>query len=271
MNVFISADIEGICGVTAQTHWSADGADYKRACGWMVEEVNAAVEGAVEAGAKRIVVKDAHATGTNIELERLHSAAELISGWGPLRSMVEGVDETFDLVFLIGYHARATTAGGTLAHTWSSNVMALEVEDRLLGETGWAAVFAGHFGVPVGMVTGDDKLVAQVKEELPAGVYTVMTKTGWGPNAACMRPVQQVRDEIRRTAAKALLEVNSIQPLKPSFPTSLRIRFRNWEGLDACEAVPHVQRVDAQTFECRVADAIEAQKYFATLHRLASS
>lgn len=271
MNVFISADIEGICGVMAQTHWSSDGADYKRACGWMVEEVNAAVEGAVEAGAKRIVVKDSHGPGTNIELERLHSAAELISGWGALRSMVEGVDQTFDLVFLIGYHARATTAGGTLAHTWSSNVMALEIDGKPLGETGWSAVFAGHFGVPVAMVTGDDKLVAQVKEELPPGVYTVMTKTGWGPNAALMRPIQQVRDDIRRTAAKAVLDAKSIAPFKPSFPATLRIRFRNWEGLHACEAVPHVKRVDAQTFECRVTDAIEAQKYFATLHRLATS
>ncbi|HOW72844.1 MAG TPA: M55 family metallopeptidase [Phycisphaerae bacterium] len=271
MNVFISADIEGICGVMAQTHWSADGADYKRACGWMVEEVNAAVEGAIEAGAKRIVVKDSHGPGTNIELERLHPSAELISGWGPLRSMVEGIDETFDVAFLVGYHARATTAGGTLAHTWSSNVMALEVNDKALGETGWAATFAGHFGVPVVMVTGDDKLVAQVKEELPEGVYTVMTKTGWGPNAARMRPIQQVRDEIRRTAAKAVLDAESIPPLKPGFPATLRIRFRNWEGLHACEAVPHVRRVDPQTFECRVADALEAQKYFATLHRLANT
>ena len=162
VNVFISADMEGICGVSSRVHWSADGADYKRAREWMVQEVNAAIEGALQAGAKRIVVKDAHESATNIELDRLHAMAELISGWGPLGSMVEGVNPDFDVVFLIGYHARATTVAGTLAHTWSHNVLDLRINGRSIGEAAWAAAFAGHFGVPVGLVAGDDKLAAQV-------------------------------------------------------------------------------------------------------------
>ena len=163
MNVFISADIEGVCGVMGPCHWDPAGAEYKRACGWMTQEVNAAVRGALAAGAKRIVVKDAHNTATNIPLDELDPAAELISGWGPLDSMVEGVDSSFGAVFLIGYHARGGTIDGTLAHTFSSNVLDLRVNGQTVGEAGWAGMFAGHFDVPVALVTGDDKLKARVE------------------------------------------------------------------------------------------------------------
>jgi D-amino peptidase len=269
VNVFISADIEGVDGVMATTHQSTEGADFKLACQWMTAEVNAAVEGAIEGGAERIVVKDSHNTATNIELDKLHPAAELISGWGPLRSMVEGIDRSFNALFLIGYHARAMTTEATLAHTWSSHVLELLINGQPLGEVGWAAAFAGHFDVPLALVTGDDKLVAQTAQEVPAGFHHVVTKYGMAFTAARMRPVDQVREEIRLTAAKATANAKSLHAFKPKLPAAVRIRFRHWEGLDACEAVPNVQRLSVDTFEFRAADVIEAQKYFATLHRLA--
>ena len=271
MKVFISADIEGVGGVMARTHWHPDGADYKKACGWMLQEVNAAVEGALQAGAKTVIVRDAHNTATNLDLNDLHPAAELLSGWGPLGSMVEGVDETFDAVFLVGYHPRVGTQGGTLAHTWSANVLNLSVNDKTCGETGWAAMYAGHFNVPIALVTGDDKLSEQVASELPAGVHTVITKFGSTYNAARMRPLQTVRDEIRQTAARALSNAGTIAPLKIEYPVKLTIRFREWEMIHVCEAMPGVQRLDAHTFQCQPADIIEAQKYFVTLHRLSRS
>jgi D-amino peptidase len=269
MNVFISADIEGIDGVMARTHWDPAGADYPRACGWMVAEVNAAIEGAIEAGAKRVVVKDAHNTATNINLEQLHPAAELISGWGPLGSMVEGIDERFDALFLIGYHARAMTADGTLAHTWSSVLNSLQLNGQTVGETGWACAFAGQFGVPLALVTGDDKLMAQVSEEIPAGYHTVVTKTGWLYNAAHMRPIADVRREIKEAAHRSLKDLKSLPVHKPALPVTVTLRFRYSESLKACAAVPNVERLAPDTFQCRAADFIEAQKYFATLMRLA--
>jgi len=269
VNVFISADIEGIDGVMATTHQSTSGADYKLACQWMTAEVNAAVEGAVEAGAARIVVKDAHNEGTNIELDKLHPSAELISGWGPLRSMVEGIDRSFDALFLIGYHARAMTAAGTLAHTWSSHVLEFTINGRPVGEVGWAAAFAGQFDVPLALVTGDDALIAQAGQEVPSGFLHVVTKYGMGFTAARMRPMDQVREEIRLTAARAVAKAGTLQAFKPQLPATIRMRFRHWEGLDACAAVPNVERISADTFEFRAADFIEAQKYFITLHRLA--
>jgi len=269
MNVFISADIEGIGGIMDWTQAMPDGIHYKRSCEWMVEEVNAAIEGALEAGASTIVVKDSHGPATNIDLAKLHPAAELISGWGPTGSMAEGIDATFDVLFLIGYHARATTIGGTLAHTWSSNVLDIRINDKTVGEAGWAAAYAGHFGVPLGLIAGDDKVLAQVAEELPSGFHTVRTKTGLTRRGARMRPIPVVREELKKTAARCLADVKSLSAFKPDMPATLTLRFRDWENLEACEAVPGVERIAVDTFQCRVADVIEAQKYFITLHRLA--
>ncbi len=269
MNIFISADIEGVCGVMGALHWDPKGAQYAKACEWMTQEVNAAVEGALEAGAQRIVVKDSHNDGTNIPLDLLHSAAELISGWGPLSSMVEGIDRSFHAAFLIGYHARGATSDGTLAHTWSGNVLDLRINDQTVGETGWAAAFAGHFDVPVALVTGDDKLIAQCAEELPPGYHTVMTKKGWTYNSAHMRPINEVRRDIRETAARAVRSIPTLAPLKPRLPASVTVRLRHWERLHYCAAMPGVERLAVDTFRFQAADFVEASKYFATLHRLA--
>jgi len=268
VNVFISADMEGVCGIR---HWEQAEPrlmDYELGREWMALDVNAAVEGALRAGATRIVVRDAHNEANNIRPDKLHPAAELISGWGPLSSMVEGVDESFDAVFLVGYHARACTDRGTLAHTWSSNVLELALDGRPIGEAFWSAAFAGHFGVPVALVTGDDLLKEQVEQELPPGVHYVITKTGMGHKCARLRPPADARDEIRDTAAAALDGLEGLTPLRPEWPATLSIRFRHWEHLSAVEAIPGVRRTGIDSFACRPSDMIEAQRYFITMHRL---
>lgn len=268
MNVYISADIEGVCGVVDRAHWDMEGADFGLARRWMAEEVNAAVEGALQAGAKRIVVKDSHHKAINIERDRLHAAAELISGWGPLASMVEGIDASFDALFLIGYHARARSRGGVLAHTWTRNMLELRVNDVLIGEAGWAAAFAGQFDVPVVLATGDSKFVEEMAEELPAGVRTVVTKYPLSRFSARMRSPEAVREDIRRQAASALADAKSIQPLKPELPATITMTMREWEVLDACEAIPGVERLDVQTFRFVAKDFFEAQKFFMTMVRV---
>jgi len=269
MNIFISADIEGMAGVVGWHQAEHDQRDYAMGRLWMTEQVNAAVEVAIQAGATGVVVKDAHDTATNILLDKLHPAAELISGWGPLGSMVEGLDESFDAVMLLGYHPRAMTVGGTLAHTWSGNLLELKLNDQPIGETAWAAAFAGHFNVPVALVTGDDKLKEQADQELPPGFHCVITKTGLGHKAARLRPLKDVCEEIRETAAASLADIEGLPILKPHLPATMTLRFRHWEDLDACAAVPGVTRVEVSTFRFRAADMIEAHKYFTTLQRLA--
>lgn len=269
MNIFISADIEGMAGIAGWHQAETDGRDYSTARQWMTDQVNAAVEGAIRGGATSVVVKDAHDSGANILLDKLHPQAELISGWGPFHSMVEGVDESYDAVMLLGYHARAMTVGGTLAHTWSGNILEITINGKPVGEAAWSAATAGHFGVPLAMVTGDDKLKAQLEEELPPGYHFVQTKTGIGSKCARMRPLADVLEEIRDTAAASLNDIEGLPLYRPDLPMVVTMRFRHWEGLDAVAMVPHVERLDTATFRFRAADMVEAHKYFVTMHRLA--
>lgn len=269
MNIYISADIEGMAGVVGWHQAEHDQRDYGVARQWMTDQVNAAVEGAIEAGATSVLVKDSHETACNILLDKLHPAAELISGWGPLGSMVEGIDASFDAFMLLGYHARGLTLGGTLAHTWSGNLIGLTMNGEPIGETAWAAAFAGHFNVPLALVTGDDKLKEQAEQELPPGFHYVITKTGLTHKSARLRPLKDVCDEIRETAAAGLADIEALPVLKPSLPVTMTMRFRHWEGLEICECVPGVRRLDVNTFEFKAADMIEAQKYFMVLNRLA--
>ena len=157
MKIFVSCDIEGVSGVVnALLHTSVEGKDYGRARELMTGEASAVVEGAVKAGATEVVVNDSHGPMTNLLIEKLHPAATLITGAPKHLSMMEGIDSTFDAAVFVGYHSRMGTPG-VLSHTISGGSVAnVWVNDVLLGETGINAGIAGHFGVPVVLVAGDD-------------------------------------------------------------------------------------------------------------------
>jgi len=110
LKVFISVDMEGVGGVI---HWedvSRKGKDYSLFRRLMTDETNAAVEGALEAGATEILVRDSHGSARNILPDQLHPEAILLRDWsGGLLSMMEGIDETYDAVILVGHHAREGT------------------------------------------------------------------------------------------------------------------------------------------------------------------
>ncbi|RLE68910.1 MAG: peptidase M55, partial [Thermoprotei archaeon] len=111
MKIYISADMEGVCGVVDVEHTRREGKEHDRARKWMVQEVNAAVEGALRGGAEKIVVNDSHGTMRNLLPEELHPEAELIIGSPKPMSMLEGLSEDFDGTFFIGYHARSGSFG----------------------------------------------------------------------------------------------------------------------------------------------------------------
>ena len=121
MRVYITADLEGINGVVSDDHIDPKGKDYDLAREWMVLEVNSAIKGAVEAGAREVIVNDSHNIMTNVIITKLHSAASLVSGFGKPYSMVEGLDSSFGAIFFIGYHAKIGTFPAVHDHTYSYN------------------------------------------------------------------------------------------------------------------------------------------------------
>ncbi|MBW1711866.1 MAG: M55 family metallopeptidase, partial [Deltaproteobacteria bacterium] len=154
MNVYISADIEGVGGVVRSEYSMPAGRDYAVARKLMTGEINAAASGAFEAGASQVVVADSHNVGLNLIPEELDERVQLIMGMPRTLCMMTGIDRGFGAVFLVGYHAMAETADSTLAHTFTARVAEVRMNGRRLGEIGLSAALAGAFQVPVVLVTG---------------------------------------------------------------------------------------------------------------------
>ena len=154
--VFISVDMEGISGISGADQLSADGAEYSRSRKLMADDVNAAIRGARAGGASEIVVNDSHGSMRNLRLEDLDPGVRLISHSFKSSGMMEGLDESFDGVIFIGYHAQAGSPVGLFAHTGSGIVADVRVNGRSLGEGGLNTLVAGWYGVPVVLVTGDN-------------------------------------------------------------------------------------------------------------------
>ena len=164
MKIFISADIEGVCGVFHTRQTGENSSEYERAKKLLTEEVNAAIEGALEAGAEEILVNDSHGSMRNIILEDLNPAARLISGFPKPLVMMEGIDNSFDGALLIGYHAMSRTRG-ILAHTINGFTFhSIKMNGVAYGETEINAALAAHFHVPVIMASGDDYLGEEISD-----------------------------------------------------------------------------------------------------------
>lgn len=225
LKVFISVDMEGIAGVTAGSDVSSSGPDYQYFRTLTTLEANAAVEGALAAGATEIVVRDGHGAKTNIIPDLLHEKAKLLRGVTDRpENMMLGLDESFDAVIFIGYHAKGGTEGGVLAHTSSGNVIDLSVNGVSLPEAGYNAQMAGLLGVPVVLVAGDNWICGQVKE-LFGDVTTVESKVGMGTAALGLHP-KVAREKIREATTEALGDLGRFDlfQLDPPYHMVLKVR-----------------------------------------------
>ena len=146
LKVFISVDMEGVTGVVNVDDARRSGKDYDYFRQTMTREANAAIEGALAAGATEIIVRDSHGSALNLLPEMLHRSAKLIRDWsdGPM-SMMEGIDASYDAAIYVGYHAKAGTPNGVLDHTSSGDVMDISVNGVSMPETGYNALMAGYY------------------------------------------------------------------------------------------------------------------------------
>lgn len=226
LKVFISVDMEGISGVVTSEECSSAGPDYGYFRRIMSMEANAAVLGAFDAGAAEVVVRDSHGSARNILPDLLDPRAKLLRDWsgGPM-VMMEGIDETFDAVVFVGYHARAGTPNAIIDHTSTGNVVDLSINGRSLPEAGFNALMAGHFGVPVAFVAGDQAVVDQV-QELFEGVGTFATKQGIGAASLGLHP-ESAREGIRAGVAQAVGNLDRVEPFTMSKPYTLVLKLKS--------------------------------------------
>jgi D-amino peptidase len=263
MKIYISADIEGICGVVNQEQSMFDGKDYAYARNLMVKEVNAAIEGAIQGGAKEIVVCDSHSHQFNIPPDLLHKSALLVTGsLKPHSSMLERLDSSFDGVFFVGYHSRAGTQYGVLNHTYyAKEVQNVRFNGELLGEIGINAALAGYYKVPVCLVTGDKSTIDEA-ESLLTNVETVAVKEGVGRYAAaCVHP-ETAREAIRTSAEKAIRKIDKECFYKVSSPVALEMDFSSSAMADMVELIPGVTRIGDREVQYTGDDFLEVYKLF---------
>lgn len=203
MKIFISADIEGVAGVTLSDETHSDRPEYTKFANQMTLEVLAAIEGAINAGATEIVVKDGHGLATNIDVLQMPDCVTLIRGKsGHPYNMMYGLDHSFDGVMFVGYHSGAGSQESPLSHTNTGNPSSIKINGQYASEFMINSYIAASHGVPVLFISGDEGICKEAKKLVP-DIITVETKIGVGGSTINVSPKKVVK-LIRENAEKSL-------------------------------------------------------------------
>lgn len=269
MKVHITADMEGIATLAHDSQADTKGFDFPRMREIMTGEVQAAIEGAKAGGADKVVVCDAHDTGRNLLIEQLDDDVEVIEGTDYDLGMMSGISSEFDASFQIGYHSMRHTHAGVIGHTYTYTVTKARLNGVLMGESGLGAAIAGHFGVPLVLVSGDAHAVRQA-QQLVKGIIGVPTKEGVGLWGVRTRTPQMAREMIKKGATEAMDKVAKVKPYTLRKPIRLEVELESPLMAQYAVDVPQIRRKDIRTVEYVAKDVIEAFKVFLVITRLAS-
>ena len=261
MKIYISADMEGVVGVVTNEQLGPQGFEYARFREFMTQEVNAAIEGAVAAGATQIVVSDSHGNGQNLLIEKLPKDILLVRSWPRPLMMMQGIDETFAGAIFIGYHSATTNSQGVRAHTISSARLAdVRLKGVSMSEAGLNAAIAGHFNVPVIMISGDDVVVKET-QALLGDVEGAVVKWASGFHSAKTMMPEASYQLIREKVQKAVARVKDFKPYKLAAPIQLDVRFKNYRPSEVLSYLSIVERTDAHSIRFTGKDMIEVSKF----------
>lgn len=246
VKVYISADLEGITGVSKWEETHKGTADYERYREQMTKEVVAACKGAVEAGADTILVKDAHEDGKNLIHSMLPKEVKVISGWSnhPY-NMLEGLDDSFDAVLFIGYHSGASSNGTPLAHTLDPDkIREIYINGERADEFLINAYTAYMLGVPVVAVTGDGELIRKVRT-FDGYIKTVAVGEGFGGAVVSIHPELAV-ERIQKAARRALEHIEGYE-MHTQSEYELVVTFNHHQDAYKYSFYPNVEQTDEYT------------------------
>lgn len=261
LKVYISADMEGIGGIVTGQQTGTSGFEYQRFREFMTAEVNAAIEGALEAGASEIVVADSHGNAQNILIEELNPAARLVRSWPRPLFMMQGIDDTFDAAILIGYHAAEASAEAVLAHTMTGT-MTIKLNGVVVPEAGFNAAIAGHFGVPVVMISGDQTIIAQARALL-GNIEAAEVKRAYGITSALTMAPERAQQLIRERTQAALARLQDFKPYRLSSPITMELTLKRMRDAELMAMLPGVERPQPNVIRVRFKDMVEATKFLA--------
>jgi D-amino peptidase len=261
MKIYISADIEGVAGITNWEEARKEHATYPEFREAMTAEVVAACEGAIAAGATEILIKDAHGSGRNIIAARLPDCVRLIRGWsGHPLCMVQELDESFDAIMFLGYHSKAGSDGNPLAHTLSLKVNRLSINGETASELVMHSLAAAMFKVPVAFVSGD-KGICRDAAALNASIATVAVSEGIGPSTISLVP-RRAQALIKEGVRGAL--GRDLAPCRIALPAAFTLEITYGNPVDAYGAAwyPGMAKTGPQTVR------FESSSYFEVLRAI---
>ena len=231
--IYVCVDMEGIAGIVLPSQLRQGESFYQEGRRLMTEEVNAVVDGLLEAGASEIIVRDMHATGFNLLIDQLHPGASYFMGASKIEERFPGIDSSFDGAILLGYHAMAGTKQAVRDHTFSSlTFTGMELNGQPIGEIGIDSLLLGLHHVPVLLVTGDDKTCQEAQQELGHHSATYQTKTAWGRHSALMKPPRKVNVEIKEAVKQALFDQDQCTPYIIPGPYELKVQYMSTDLAD---------------------------------------
>ena len=272
MKVYLSVDMEGIAGISHSDPTGRGDQGYPAAVQLMVGEANAAIDGAFAAGATEVLVNDSHGSMFNLTPIDVDPRAVLLQGQKPW-SMVEGAGpgQGFDVALFVGYHTRAGHPTGTIAHTYSSAPVLARLNGRPVGESGINAAVLGAWGVPVGLVSGDDMLADEIAAWLPWAERVIVKGVASRRAAASVHP-SVARARVRNGAERAVHQAaaGALPTLDVGSPVVIEVDYRNAGEADYAAIVPGAERYGDTGVRFAAGDAVQAYRGFLAGLRLAS-
>ncbi len=271
MILWISVDMEGISGIVDPEQLLPGRLRYSEGTTYLEHDLRVVIEAAREQpNVERIIVNDSHDGMLNASWLQLPATVELISGGTKPHSMVEGVEKA-DMAFFLGYHAMAGTPLAVMDHTYSGDIYRVRINGEEVGETGINAIVAGSYHVPVGFISGDDKVVAEAQHIMP-WISSATVKHATNRKAAYLLPPAAVRDVLRKAVTEAFdaFSQGRIQPYQVSSPVLLEVTFMTTDMADRALYCPDTTRLGGRTVQFQNNKIGEVFRAFYTMMALVS-
>ena len=258
--IYISSDMEGVVGAVTGEQLGPSGFEYQRFREFMTAEVNAAIEGARSAGAGEILVADSHGNGQNLLIDKLPKDVKIVRSWPRPLDMVGGLDDSFDGVIFLGYHASTDNLTGVRAHTFSSGrLTSVKLNGTPVTEGAWNAAIAGELGVPVIMVSGDDATVEEVSS-LVGNVEGAVVKWALSFHSATTLQPEAAYDLIREKASRAVKNIKKYKPYKVKNPVTVEMGFKNYRPVEILSYLSLFERIGSHTIRFSAKNMEEAAR-----------
>jgi D-amino peptidase len=258
LKVHISVDMEGVAGVVTGDQLGPAGFEYARFREFMTREAMTAVEAAKATGATEVVVADSHGNGENLLIDQFPPDVKVVRSWPRALGMMAGVDDNVDAAIFIGYHASTNNPAGVRAHTFSSaNLTRVALNGVNVTEGAWNAAIAGHFNVPVIMMSGDDAAIAEVRKAI-GNIEAAETKRALSFHSAITLTPAASATLIGDRVRAALGRLKEFKPYKVTEPVTVDVSFKNYQPPQLLALLPMFERIDSHSVRFRARDMVEA-------------